>query len=67
MVHSETGLDLGGDRQAGAFHSPPTVGLTHEAGKRARWEVPPPRRVPTTTGTGKPLLSRGKQQRPSSP
>lgn len=62
VVHSETGLDLAG--QQGLPLSLPTLGRTHEAGKRERQKVPflyPP------LGTGKPLLSRGKGQRPSSP
>lgn len=57
VVHSETGLDLAG--QQGLPLSLPTLGRTHEAGKRERQKVPflyPP------LGTGKPLLSRGKGQ-----
>lgn len=51
VVHSETGLDLAG--QQGLPLSLPTLGRTHEAGKRERQKVPflyPP------SGTGKPLL-----------
>lgn len=63
VVHSETGLDW---QRAMVDRCPPrsapALARTHRAGKRERRKIPFP---VSPSGTGKPLLWRGKGERPS--